>query len=133
MATILDPRLYHKRKAAQPMATHFRLATCSEVMCPHYLMGWKTVVPSTSPQADYIRRDKSREFKEQRVEGGLSEFVFHAGQKCFREHQVQNERPPLLFVQKRDGDVVRQAADRWLGEFNEETFQHEERRKRGDI
>lgn len=89
---------------AQPLATHFRHATCAEIECPGYLNGWVTVVPSDSPQAVYIRTGSKRHFVEQPAGAGLAEFRFAAGQRCFgaERHKVPVGRPPLYVV--RDGD-----------------------------
>ncbi len=104
--------------ADNPLPTHWRLATCREVDCPHYLLGWQTVVGSASPQAEYIRRESGRRLREERHADGLSRFVFEAGQKCFRQHKIQIGLP-TIFSQRRNGTAKRQEFDRWQGEFQE--------------
>jgi hypothetical protein len=118
-------------QAVMPLATHFRPATCEESDCPHYLFGWKTIVPADSPQAHYIRHDSGRGFTETRHPDGLAEFVFEAGQTCFASgrHQLPNGRPEVFI--ERDGDWrgnptgrrIQHSPDGWLGSFGE----HQER------
>jgi hypothetical protein len=89
-----------------PLSTHWRPATCGEVNCPNYLNGWKTVVDETTElgraQAHYIRSESKRKFTVAFLEGGLTRFIFEAGQRCFAEHQARLDRPELYVV--RDGD-----------------------------
>jgi hypothetical protein len=101
----------------QPLATHWRPATCAEVDCPAYLQGWRSVVPEGSPQAAYIRSDRSRRHREESTVGvwddttstwrvrdlraeGLVGFWFEAGQTCFAagDHRVPLDRPQIFRV-----------------------------------
>lgn len=86
-----------------PKATHWRKATCAEVECKWYLEGWVTVVPAGSDQA-LIVRHSGRRFREIPQEGGMTAFVFEAGQRCFRadDHHMKLDRPEIYVV--RDGD-----------------------------
>lgn len=88
-----------------PLETHWRPATCEEVVCTHHANGWQTAVDEATElgqrQAHYIRRVAGRAFTEAR-EGALTVFRFPAGQVCFGEHRRQLERDPVFFV--RDGD-----------------------------
>lgn len=89
-----------------PLSTHYRKATCAEVKCGAYTNGWKTIVPSDSPQAQYIRTMSGRKFVEKRGESaGLTEFTFYAGQQCFGsdQHRVPLEREPIYVA--RGGDA----------------------------
>ena len=101
---LLPPQAYQTYTIAVPLATHWRPATCDEVDCPHYLLGWRTLVPADSPQADYIRHDRTRSATEERTPEGLAAFTFGPGQRCFQasQHKVQNGRPER-FIQ-RGGD-----------------------------
>ncbi len=87
-----------------PRSTHTRPASCAEVECQAWANGWRTVVPSNSPQAVYIRGKSERRFIEVRQDAGMVEFFFSPGQSCFRagEHRISLERPPLFSV--RGGD-----------------------------
>ena len=67
--------LYKTYRAVAPVKTHFRPATCAEVDCQNYVNGWKTVVPSSSDHAQYIRSadfKRSYHYTERAAEGGLS-------------------------------------------------------------
>ena len=105
-------------KAVRPLATHWREATCEEVGCPHYFGGWQTIVPTESPQAQYIREMSERRFEEQR-KGDLSRFVFPAGQECFQEHRIQIERDPIFIHEVRDVRKVQEPME-WIEGFNNE-------------
>jgi len=92
-----DPRNQQFFRIRRPLATHWRPATCKEMDCPHYLNGWKTIVPFDSPQAEYIRNGSGRHFTETR-EGDIAEFVFPPGQTCFAsaDHQRRVDRPDIF-------------------------------------
>ncbi|KUN03143.1 hypothetical protein AQI95_24610 [Streptomyces yokosukanensis] len=91
-----------------PKSTHWVDATCAEVECAHHLYGWQSVIDESTElgqrQAHYIRKQAGRRFTEERREGGLTAFVFEAGQVCFNaaKHQRRLDRPELYIV--RDGD-----------------------------
>ena len=116
---------------SSPLATHWRPATCAEADCPHYLSGWRTIVPGDSPQAHYIRHDSGRGFTEAPQPGGLVEFTFAPGQRCFASgsHRVLLDKPERFT--ERDGDWrgnptgrrVVHSVDGWLDSFGE----HQER------
>lgn len=92
----------------QPLATHWRDATCEEAGCPNWRDGWRTVVDTSTDlgrrQADYIRRSGGRRFVEAQCWGAseMIEFTFEAGQRCFAAHRVPLERDPLLLVRMGD-------------------------------
>jgi hypothetical protein len=123
-----------------PKATHWRKATCEEVRCPAWLNGWKTVVPSDSMQADYIRARSGRHFIETPAGNGLAEFRFPAGQRCFGadKHVTPLEREPIYIV--RDGDwrgnptgrrrTHARGAD-WVDDFGTHQLRIAEQQKRG--
>ena len=89
-----------------PLATHFRPATCEEVMCDAFIYGWRTIVPADSAAAAYIRHDKTRSHSEGREPGGLACFTFGPGQQAFpgkdHDHRLPNGRPETFLV--KDGD-----------------------------
>lgn len=117
---------------ARPLATHWRRATCAEVDCPHFIWGWETLVDEGTDfgkmQAGYIRHKSGREFKEEVLANGLTRFEFHAGQRCFREHKMPLEREPLLTRGMASFPVERA---KWINEFNENSFQINQRLKEG--
>lgn len=114
-----------------PLATHFRKATCAEADCPHYLNGWRSVLPSGDPRCDYIRHASGRRFTEQRLEGGLTEFTFPAGQQCFAaaDHRIRLEREERFLIRSGDhrgnpdGRVAEVGCASWVDDFGE----HQER------
>ncbi len=80
-------------------APRSRLASCAEVDCDAHVLGWRTVITASDPQAAervaYIRNDSGRRFAvEPGVDGGLV-FTFPAGQTCFAEHWTEVQQ---LFV-----------------------------------
>ena len=89
-----------------PLATHWSVTTCADVDCPHYLLGWDSVIDERTDlgqrQAHYIRRESRRRFTEERPPDGLTRFSFEAGQKCFGEHKARNMRPERYI--ERGGD-----------------------------
>lgn len=124
-----DDRLLQHFTVARPLQTHWRKAACAEVRCPHYTWGWETVVPTASLQADYIRYQCGRHFREEKAEGGLAKFLFPPGQTCFREHFLP-ERDPFL-VHRVGQDRRLMDADQWTYTMNEELYKTEKRRNHG--
>lgn len=98
---------YKTYQLLQPLATHFRLATCVEVDCQAYLHGWKTVIDESTElgqrQAHYITHESGRRYVREPINSdGPVTYVFEAGQQCFAQHQQPLEREPLAIV--KDGD-----------------------------
>lgn len=89
-----------------PIETHWRLASCEEVDCEHYTLGWQTTVDTATElgqrQADYIRHDRTRAATEESGPNGMVTFTYRPGQRCFRRHRAPLGRPPLYLV--RGGD-----------------------------
>lgn len=89
-----------------PTVTHTRPATCEEVECEQWKHGWMTRVPLDSDLAVYLASGThGRVFHETTSLGTAErEFIFPAGQKCFRstKHRVKLDRPPIYTV--RGGD-----------------------------
>jgi len=108
---------------------HDRLvpAACEQVGCEQWYYGWQSTVDESTElgrsQAQYIRHQSGRTFREQRTGAGMTVFTFEARQRCFANHQT---RPELYVV--RDGDwrgnptgrrrVHANAAD-WTEDFGE--------------
>jgi hypothetical protein len=107
----------------QPLATHWRDATCEEAGCEHHLHGWRTIVAADSPQAAYIRQDRTRRHAETREAAGVACFTFEPGQRCFGVHKVPTGRPQRYFDRGGDwrgnprGDVAELNAADWLDSF----------------
>ena len=79
----LPAAAYKTYGISSPRATHWRPAACAQAQCRGHREGWQSTVPSDSPQADYIRHDKSRRHVETRPAPGWSHFTFEPGQECF--------------------------------------------------
>jgi hypothetical protein len=120
------PQAYTTYELSAPLTTHYRVGTCEEAGCLAHHDGWVTVVDERAGlgrrQAWYIRSKAGRQFTEQRTPDGHTEFVFPAGQRCFREHQVPLEREPLYVV--RHGDYRQSRIERrhrsgedWVDDF----------------
>ena len=104
---LLPPGAYRTYRIAAPLATHWRHATCAEIECPEYVSGWQSDIDERTElgqrQAAYIRRDRTRSHREERLPEGLTRFTFGPGQQPFgHDHQVQNGRPERFY--ERDGD-----------------------------
>jgi hypothetical protein len=120
----------------QPLESHFRAATCEEVDCPHYLMGWVTVLDPGDPSHwPLIRaaRESGRRYEEMRSEeagertgrdlaAGMLAFVFPAGQRCFRPHYLPIGREPLYVHTRGDRRRVHYRGEHFNEDFNEEAY-----------
>lgn len=104
-----------------PVQTHFRPATCAEVGCPHYINGWKTILPVGSDLIDVLRRSGRRYVQVDSERGGLVEFIFEAGQSCFRAstHVVSLEREPLYLVTAGGDRRVHARGEDWVEDSSE--------------
>ena len=132
---------YRTYQLLQPLATHFRIATCEEVDCPAYLHGWKTVIDESTElgqqQAHYIRDESGRRYQRDPVVfgQGLATYVFEAGQRCFRQHHEPLEREPLAIV--KDGDWRMSSnprhlkPDDWVDDFANHQDRLNTQRERG--
>jgi hypothetical protein len=103
------------------------VAACEHVDCAARRHGWRSLIDETIDlgrrQAAYIRGPARRTYTERPGPGGLTEFLFEPGQRCFAEHRT---RPEIYVV--RGGDwrgnptgEIRQhvrAAD-WVDDFGE--------------
>ena len=67
-------------KASRPLPTHWRKATCQEVDCEQYLLGWQTIVDITTDlgkkQYNYIVNSSGRKGSGNQ-KGNLVTFTFH--------------------------------------------------------
>lgn len=123
---------------AAPLDTHWRVGTCEEDNCAHYLNGWQTVCDETTElgarQAAYIRSDTTRRHVESRELVELPPhapdepavtgvprtiFRFEAGQKCFRQHRVPLGRPELYLVRGEHGaqSLVHSGPEAWVDDL----------------
>ena len=108
-----------------PKESHWRRATCAEVDCPRYLLGWTTTVEAESPQYDFVRADRERHYRAEVTGEGLITLHYPAGQRCFgSDHWKKLDRGPWLtrdLPRLEAGRVEHNAMepDRWVDEFNE--------------
>jgi len=79
------------------------VAACEQVGCEAWQHGWDSIIDESTElgrsQAQYIRTESRRTFREMRTDAGLTVFRFESGQRCFAEHRT---RPEIYLV--RDGD-----------------------------
>lgn len=126
----LNPMAYQTFALSQPIATHFRPATCAEAGCGNYRNGWVSKFDEATElgqrQAYYVRKVAGRRFTESRDEAGLTVFTFEAGQACFAsgEHRVPLERPVNHHVwrgdwrhQPRRDEVTTMHGEDWIDMF----------------
>jgi hypothetical protein len=115
---------YKTYALSQPLATHFRPATCAEADCGPHRNGWATTVDESTElgqrQAHYIRKQSGRRHVEHRDEAGLTVFTFEAGQPCFQadKHRVPLERPVNHYT--------------WGGDWRATPTRHDVRPMRGE-
>jgi len=131
----------------QPLATHWRVATCAEVDCPRYLDGWKTPLDMSTQDgqnaAAWIRQSGLR-FSEEVTGPSALTFRFPAGQLCPRStpghpkrHRAPLGRPPVML--RFDGDhrqrigntVLHGRAEDWRDDFGEHLDRAAEQKQRG--
>jgi hypothetical protein len=124
----LEPNMpasaYTTYGVVSPKSTHTRVATCQEVECANHARGWQTQIDTSTElgqrQALYISTQCGRKFTTEQM-GVMRIFTFHAGQKCFAEHHVSLDRPPLFTVKRGDWRINSTArvvgGQQWLDEF----------------
>lgn len=112
----------------QPLATHFRPATCAEVNCQHHLKGWRTRIEKildADGKFEHAVRTSGRRFTEIREEGAIL-FVFPAGQRCFKagSHRLALGREPFYLVRggdfrgnPRGENLTHSRAAHWVEDF----------------
>lgn len=124
---LMPAAAYKTYAVVQPLATHWRPATCAEVDCPHYLNGWRTQLETLTPDLREAVRTSGRKHTVASVGPGVTYLVFESGQPCFAasRHRIQVGRPPLYVVRdgdwrgnpRRTRDRVHQRPDLWLEDF----------------
>jgi hypothetical protein len=129
----VDPHLpasaYQTYIVAAPVQTHTRVAQCSEVDCQSQARGWAMLIDESTElgqrQAYYLRYVAGRAYREEREATGLTRFTFPAGQRCFAEHRVSNDRPELYLIKGGDwrGNPLElplyrhDSAENWVDDF----------------
>lgn len=103
-APVADARFYKTYGASRPLDTHWVPATCEEVDCEPFLMGWSiNVVPLSEQDLAVIKQHRYR-YHVVPVSAEETLWIFDAGQPCFKAstHQREIGRPPVFFT--RPGD-----------------------------
>lgn len=114
-----------------PVETHFRRATCAEVGCPQYLMGWKLRYDTASEQDKHLLTHCGRSY---RITDGGAWIEFEAGQTCFAylRHTTRIDKPENFLVRDGRGPVIQHAnADDWTEDLHEHTDKINEQNRRG--
>ena len=140
----MGPGGYLTYQILAPRSTHWRPATCEEIRCPYYLLGWTSRILESDPDqagiAAYIRGGAGRQFTEARTSDGLTEFRFPAGQKCFDAHLHRMRLDADEIFVRRDGDRRGNPSGRapvilgpqsWVDDFGEHQEQLNDLIRRG--
>lgn len=139
----LDPQggieEYKTYSIKAPRSTHFAPATCEQVNCDQWRLGWRVVcdetVPDGSEAAQWIRHVSQRHYLESKDEAGLTVFTFQPGQPCFHPHQRRLDKPELYLVRDGDfrGNPTRKQRMHARGEDWIDDFQNHQDRLAADI
>ena len=123
----LPPAAMKSYVISAPLRTHWNLATCADVDCEQYRVGWESHIDERTSlgqrQAAYIRGESGRKFTETKNELGLTVFSFEAGQKCFAQHRARNMREDNYVERGGDWRAVvgtprlHKSADNWTESF----------------
>jgi hypothetical protein len=98
----MPPGWYKTYQIAQPVGTHYRLATCAEVQCKAYLEGW--TYKKSDLEAEnllYAVTHAGKRYREMSLTDSPDIYlVFEPGQACFQapSHRVSLERPAFYFA-----------------------------------
>src|SRR5690242_3206799 len=116
---LMPAHSYVTYQIVSPLTTHWRQATCEEVGCVKWRNGWKiTIDPATQlgQRQEYLIRSSGRKYTMERQPGGMTEYIFEAGQNCFEQplHRVRLDRSALYI--RRGGD--------WRGNPRGERYVH---------
>ncbi|WNI19173.1 hypothetical protein [Actinacidiphila sp. ITFR-21] len=126
---LMGPESYKSYVISQPLATHWRRATCEEVGCDKFANGWRVRVEGLPAEQLNAVRNSGRSYQELRVADGETYLDFAAGQPCFSttQHRAPLGKAPLYLV--RDGDTrgnprgtrarLHQRPDFWVEDFAE--------------
>tara|TARA_Y100001951_G_C11297545_1_gene276734 strand:- start:4475 stop:4750 length:276 start_codon:yes stop_codon:yes gene_type:complete len=85
------------------------------------MKGWKTILPVGHPYIQWIQYESGLRYKETRKEDNTVEFLFYAGQQCFRRelHRKSLDRPHIFTVNNGRGFSRREDAQ-WVDEMGEQ-------------
>lgn len=159
----MESHRYDTYGVVNPRSTHTREATCQEmtstctaivgyegkgdvtapIFCPErhcgpHNHGWKTLVDVGTElgqrQARYIIDHSGRKWTAKQ-EGNAVTFTFPAGQKCFTEHRLPLDRPPLFTLKPVHSNVPQRPSVidgyEWLDRFGTNQIRLKELHDRG--
>lgn len=135
MQLSFNPGDYQRYQIKAPLSTHFRPASCAEVDCPQYRLGWKTRLEVLNPKdRHYVLKESGRRYKLQQVAEGETYAVFEPGQQCFQvsRHRVRVHRPEAFAVM--DGRKLLRSHTRpelWMEDLHEYSDAYQELKRRG--
>ena len=90
-------------RITRPVSSHFREASCAEVDCSQYRLGWMTVLAANDIDNIKAIRGSDLNFREE-SDGQIVSFTFEAGQECFKGrghgHRVSMDRDPWFWKDK---------------------------------
>lgn len=117
-----DPRLTSRYMLAKPAKTHRRPASCAEVNCKYYRLGWQMHVMDGTPVGErqtFLIKQSGRRFTAVRERNGSVLYSFEPGQSCFGAHTVPNGRPALYVVRKGIREpVAHHRPEDWVDDFS---------------
>lgn len=104
IAPLMGTQAYKTYQIASPLTTHYKPATCQEVDCEQYRIGWRLRLDILQPQDKKAIKDSKRKFIVEDDAEGVKWLVFEAGQPCFQAslHRKSLERPEIYRVGRGD-------------------------------
>ena len=106
---------------SKPRSTHRRPATCEEVNCKTMANGWQVKLNHADARTPGLVRmieNSGRRFTVVR-ESGVTTYLFESGQRCFRSHSVDLDRPAIYLVRQGARPVRRHAnPEDWVDDFS---------------
>ena len=141
----VPPEHYKTYSWSRPLRTHWRKATCEEVLCDDFVNGFMLTIDISTKlgakQYDYVSHDRERSYTIDREGLYLYHFIYPPGTRGFagekHDHRLPVGREPLLFV--RAGDWRRYLSpphqhayvDDWIEDMSENQEQIIKIQKRG--
>lgn len=131
-APLMPAQSYKTYGMSMPLQSHWRRATCDEVLCEPYRNGFASTFDLSTDlgqrQFAFCKADKDRSYTLQRVSQTVVKLVYKPGTPCFnrQSHRVQMGRPPVLYVAEGDfrGNPrriparVHQSGENWVEDFS---------------
>lgn len=101
---LMPAHQYKTYGAARPLTTHWVKATCEEIDCEPWRLGWSINAAVLSEQDKAAIKDAGYRWIVVDVADGETQWIFEAGQPCFKSstHQRETGRSPVFYT--RPGD-----------------------------